>query len=419
MIRAIGLTAVLAALLAATATASPTPSAWTLGHFNPQMNPVVPGPDAPVTWTFTMAAGTSATPTVANGTVYIASNDHTLYALDLLTGALRWKMLAGNFLMSAPLVYDGVVIVGEGDFTPAAWDAPHFMAIGRGVSADYGLDAASGKTLWYYGLPGTGMPTGAIVDGTYIRHDGVGLVIARDAVTGAFKWKTYVGSGAAMSAINVVNADEIVTSERPPESVTALRPSDGTMLWQHVFPPEVNDGVGDCPVATDGTRIYGMYLRENAPGSDTKTQHDYALDAKTGALLWDTAVEDGIAPPRNRAAIPMLYDGLLYDGVNVAPWVHAFDPATGKIVWSLHVAGPVKGGMVAKDGVVYFGDLDGYLWAVDAKSGSVIGSKKMADTFNVGSPIIAGNTLIIGGHHRLVFAEPLAAIRAGKDLPAP
>jgi outer membrane protein assembly factor BamB len=87
------------------------------------------------------------------------------------------------------------------------------------------------------------------------------------------------------------------------------------------------------------------------------------------------------------------------------------DPKTGAIKWQLRVKGPIKGGIAARDGVLYFGDLAGYLWAVDARTGLPIGSVKTDVTFGVGSPIILNDSLIVGGTQGTVLAVPLEAIR--------
>ena len=108
-------------------------------------------------------------------------------------------------------------------------------------------------------------------------------------------------------------------------------------------------------------------------------------------------------------------DGRLYLGSAIAPWMHALDAASGLIVWETPTHGVVKGGVVAVDDAVYFGDLGGYLWALDAKTGRVIGDKLMHTAFNVGSPIVVGRTLIIGSDSGSVIAIPLERIRSSHD----
>lgn len=52
-------------------------------------------------------------PTVANGVVYIGSDDGKLYAFDARTGMRRWTALTGKGIFSSPAVADGVVYVGS------------------------------------------------------------------------------------------------------------------------------------------------------------------------------------------------------------------------------------------------------------------------------------------------------------------
>ena len=72
-------------------------------------------------------------------------------------------------------------------------------------------------------------------------------------------------------------------------------------------------------------------------------------------------------------------------------------------------------GIVLKDGRLYFGDLARYLWSLDAKTGKVIGAKRMGSGINVGSPIIVGKTLVVGSRTGSLYAVRLSDIDAGKD----
>ncbi|MDQ0935146.1 serine/threonine-protein kinase [Streptomyces turgidiscabies] len=65
-------------------------------------------------WTFTTGADVSSKPTVADGTVYLGSQDSNLYAVDVGTGKQRWKFLTGKNESSSPTVVDGLVYVGGG-----------------------------------------------------------------------------------------------------------------------------------------------------------------------------------------------------------------------------------------------------------------------------------------------------------------
>ena len=70
--------------------------------------------------------------------------------------------------------------------------------------------------------------------------------------------------------------------------------------------------------------------------------------------------------------------------------------------WIATTAGDVSGTPAVVNGVVYFGDFGGMLWALDADTGAVIWSRLVSDyTGIIGdiartSPSVAGNTLVVG-----------------------
>ncbi|HET9030470.1 MAG TPA: PQQ-binding-like beta-propeller repeat protein, partial [Candidatus Aquilonibacter sp.] len=110
--------AFIAAVVACSASALAAVDNWDLPRYNQELNPVVADTAPPFTWNFTMGGGTSASPTVSGDTVYVASNDHHIYALNLHTGALRWSVLTSGPVMTAPVVHNGVVVAGSGNEHP-------------------------------------------------------------------------------------------------------------------------------------------------------------------------------------------------------------------------------------------------------------------------------------------------------------
>jgi outer membrane protein assembly factor BamB len=170
------------------------------------------------------------------------------------------------------------------------------------------------------------------------------------------------------------------------------------------------------------TAIFGMYAKPIGSGivlaGRRARQHVYALDAATGRLLWDTDIDvSGPEPDYNEAAIPTYAGGTLYDGSPLAPVVTAIDVRNGRMRWQLHVSSPVKSALVLRDGILYFGDYLGKLWAVDAANGRIVGSVQTDLAFNVGSPIALNDSLVIGSQQGPVIAVPLAAIRASRHVP--
>ncbi len=401
-----------------TATLAAVSPAWTQFRMGPQNNAIVGGA-LDVTWRVETGGQISASPTLVDGALYIGNNNGLLYAIDVASGAVVWKTHVTNPLMSAPLVYGDVVIVGEGDPTSRSSSPSEPVMVGQGRSALIAFDRFDGTIRWQAPLSGSAMPTPAIIDGILVDHDGAGWVNGFDPSTGAKRYATSIGSMASMSAILPVGDGDFVTAGVGSNAVWRLHADGGSVVWRSPFSKGAS-GIGDCPQVSDGRRIFCDYVSPVLPDQwtvigDLAVERVYAVDVRSGALVWDVALEGGTLPGRNEAAIPLFSDGLLYLGSAVAPWMHAIDARSGMLVWETPTRGAVKGGVVEVDGIVYFGDFGGYLWALDAKTGRVVGDKNMHTAFNVGSPIVAGQTLIVGSDSGSIIAVPLAAVRSAHD----
>jgi outer membrane protein assembly factor BamB len=391
---------------------------WTQFRLGPDNNAVVGG-SLNVSWQIETGGQISSSPTTADGILYIGNNNGVLYAIEASSGRTIWTYQARNPLMSAPLLFGDLVIVGEGDANSMGMNPSEPGKVGDGSSSLIALDRKTGTPRWTRALAGSGMPTPAILNGVLVHHNGAGWVGAFDPETGREKFSQHVDSIASMSAILPITNDEFVTTGVGTNAVWRMSAKDGSVLWKSTFDSGAS-GIGDCPPVSDGTRIFCDYVAPVAPDKMTQVgrtavERVYAVDLPTGAKRWDVAFESGTLQPRNEGAIPLLADGLLYVGSSVAPEMHALDVATGRLYWHLHTRGVVKGGAVAVDGVVYFGDYGGYLWAVDGQTGTVIGDKNMRTRFNVGSPLVDGTTLIIGSDSGTVVAVPLETIRTARD----
>jgi eukaryotic-like serine/threonine-protein kinase len=71
-------------------------------------------------------------PAVWNGAVYFGSGDTNVYALDAVSGNLKWKFKTGDVVHASPAISGGKLFVGS-------WD-----------SYFYALDAASGNEIWRF-----------------------------------------------------------------------------------------------------------------------------------------------------------------------------------------------------------------------------------------------------------------------------
>lgn len=116
---------------------------------------------------------------------------------------------------------------------------------------------------------------------------------------------------------------------------------------------------------------------------------------------------------RGLEATPIVVDGVMYTS---GPWgyVYALDAATGRLLWKFdpHVPGGygkyaccdvVNRGVAVWKGRVYVVSLNGFLYALDARTGRVIWRVQSlprhvpgAHYYAGGAPIIAGNVVVIG-----------------------
>jgi len=97
-------------------------------------------------WKFATGGSVTCTPAVADGVVYLGSNDGNVYALDSATGTERWRVLTGPCYGSSPALANGVVYIGGNQYV-------------------FALDAATGKNLWTFATGNTVQSSPAVVDG--------------------------------------------------------------------------------------------------------------------------------------------------------------------------------------------------------------------------------------------------------------
>jgi polyvinyl alcohol dehydrogenase (cytochrome) len=286
-------------------------------------------------WSFDSPTGDfTGTPVVAKGTLVAGDYSGTVYALDAVTGKVRWTKKLGDPVdgsaaidASAPkggIVYVPVAKVGAPRVTALSLRDGHSLwssALTRQPdSSVYGS-----PTLWkgtvYIGTSG---PNG---DGSTAR----GAIVALDARTGARRWRTYAV---------------------PPKH-------DGGAVWST---PAIDRSTGRLYVGTGNA-----YHEPVAATTDSVL----ALDARTGAILGhyqalagDTFGPDNPAgPDADFGASPNLFEGadgkkLVGEGAKDGVY-YALDRATMKLAWKTSVGpGSTIGGFVgstAYDGTRIYG----------------------------------------------------------------
>jgi serine/threonine-protein kinase len=286
---------------------------------------------------------------VGDGRVYLALRNTRIVALDAKTGERRWRMMLPG--------------KSHGDVAPTFAGGRLFAATFDGPLL--ALDAKTGEELWRFdGGPITdahrhscpnltnnkgsyaGLTSPALVsDGLVVFGLVGGLAVALDAKTGEERWRqTTCG---ALVAPPTRSRDAIVLSEAWGE-VRAVRPNDGSVLWQ----TRIHGNHADSVVALPSGDVL---LSENLGGV-------YRYSPASGRRLWGF---DTDAPSR------LAYDdGFVYLG-SFNKEILALDVATGREAWRVTAGNLVQAGPLVVGDTVVVGASDKRVYIVDKTSGKV------------------------------------------------
>lgn len=134
----------------------------------------------------------------------------------------------------------------------------------------------------------------------------------------------------------------------------------GKLLWTY----HTKEPLWATPAA-EGKMIY----------QSSMDHHVYALDAQSGNLIWESEDLGGAI-----VGTPTIGpDGTLYVG-SFGRVMAAIDPQNGKVLWSKPTTGWVWGGPVLDQGVLFFGDLDGAFYAMNANDGATVWNTPPAES---------------------------------------
>ena len=267
-------------------------------------------------WSFATGGWVSTAPTVADGAVYVGSNDNHLYALDAASGAVLWSHDTGAWVQYSPIVSGSRV---------------YASALVNGEPRVAALEASSGALLWTAPEPHSLGPefTPAVAGNlVYVPGAEHGVFHALDTATGEVAWTASVGSYVE-SPPTVLDGVVYLTVVN---EAYALDEMTGEVIWSYGterhpardFPALVVDGV--------------YYLSPD--------QFLHALDAATGEPLWTYEAGGPIS------AAPAVSDGTIFAATETGQ-VFAVDAATGAELWTLAAEGGGLQALTVAGGVLY------------------------------------------------------------------
>jgi outer membrane protein assembly factor BamB len=314
-------------------------------------------------------------PVLAEGMVYVSSNDGNVYALNAHTGALIWKALG-----SGSAVADGMVYVMGPDL---------FL---------YALNAKTGAVVWAYNIevPGWWAITEGTVFVTTAPAAGYDL-FALDAQTGFLYWRTFIWSTPRLGASAVDGGVVYVGAASNDSTYDLLAVSFGSVLWQYPI------AVSASPAVVAGV-VYAGSADNNV----------YALDETTGSLLWKYSTTKPVY------SSPAVADKMMYVGSEDGT-IYALRANTGALVWK-HSIGSSAASPAVANGVLYVASGDGnvyHLNALNAKTGALL----WRYTLNLppSDPVVANGMVYFGSEdgHLYAFGLPRSGARSTSTTPHP
>jgi alcohol dehydrogenase (cytochrome c) len=401
----------------------------------------------------------AAAPIVEDGVVYIQDLDSNVYALALRTGKLKWQYKVDLPEKTGPGP-DGVAVVDG-------------FVYGDSSTTAFALSSETGKPIWRNrDLLGKGQGSFEIqpqvangrvyLASAYGSGPGGGVLFALDASSGRLLWRfnTMLGEGAGVQAIGagaggawetpLVGGDGSVTygignpyqsaaaaiakpsKELYSDSDVNLDATTGRLRWY--YQGVTNDFKDyDMQISPISTRVNGTPAVLGAG----KMGYVYAMDAKTGRLIWKTPVgehnghdNDSLLALEHRSAIRAPYSflpgalgGVLTNmavandtvyvatidseftvtslqqvdgGPSTTPTgeVEALSLGTGKVEWDTKLSQMALGATTVSNDLVFTTLYNGVLIALNRSTGAIVSRTKLPTSTN--APVtIAGNTVLV------------------------
>lgn len=130
-------------------------------------------------------------------------------------------------------------------------------------------------------------------------------------------------------------------------AVYALNSNTGAFLWKYV-----PGGVLLGPPAVANGLVY------------VSTNYVNAVDANTGALVWEAQNSGGISTT--------VANNIVYAQNDEFPGVDALNASTGTLIWQLPLGVVMNGSPTVADGVAYVSAQSGAVYALDASTGDIL-----------------------------------------------
>jgi outer membrane protein assembly factor BamB len=305
-------------------------------------------------WNATFGDTVWSSPAVADGMVFVGSDDHSVHALNATNGMQIWNYTTGNLVRSSPWVYGDKVYVGSDD------------------SYLYCLNKTNGALIWkwltvlgsHYAetdhLPLRSSPlvvSGRVyvtyMTGAWFTGDHFVYYAILNATTGGVIGIWYGGDG----MLETYSSPALLGNNLYVALGNRMWCQDSASMqsnWAYPTSGPLSATIESTPAVGYGKVFFGC--------NDHKL---YALDRILGTLVWNFTTDGAVFTS------PALSDNHVYFGSTDGQF-YCLNQADGKLLWNRTLTYPIYSSPAVAGGKVYFGSTDGTFYTLNATTGATL-----------------------------------------------
>ena len=359
-------------------------SSWPMWRADPtHSSTALVGPsNLSLTWNFTTNGSVISSPSVANGIVYVGSQDKNIYAIGAYSGNLIWKFTTQDAIESSPAIANGKVYTGGDD------------------GYVYCLDAYTGAFIWKtfvngdlpYTYGSFVLKSSPVVSGGKVYIGSLdGYLYALDANNGGIVWRVKT-DGQIESSPAVADGAVYFTAEEPTAgALYKLDANSGALIWKQQLPYEYQ--------FTGGTEMLGSpSVADGMVFASSDLRSYYGIDAATGDFVWNFTDPDAM---EFIASSPIYVNGDLFiiDKFNIA----CLNSTNGHTIWSFYTGDELYISPSYADGKIYIVTSERHIYILDATNNGTKIATATTPSSSWSSPTIANGRLYVGNNDWNVY----------------
>jgi len=363
-------------------------SPWPMFRYNPQHTGKSPYKGAEqlyiLKWKFKTGDAIYSSPAIgSDGTIYIGSDDHNLYAINP-DGTLKWKFETGDIVRSSPAIgSDGTIYIGSNDnyfyaISPNGTLKWKFGVAGKIISSpaigsDGTICFGGGDYIYVINpngkLKGAGSTLGSVDSSPAIGSDGTIYIGSTDfylyVINPDFKSKRKIGKFRIKDYASPAIGSDGTIYLGGNNSLYAINPTNRELKWSFEIGSAGAEVRSSPAIGSDGTiyvgsfdpnlSVFDLISGENIDGL-------YAINSD-GTLKWK--FETGGSVDSSPA---IGSDGTIY--VGSGNYIYAVNP-NGSTFTRFETGGSVDSSpAIGSDGTIYVGSVDNCLYAIGGSMSS-------------------------------------------------